>query len=173
MDPTPDPASVDDVVDRLKATVEERRSRGLYPDDLVHDLQEHFQRVASQRARPDLEEVHRRLDVLQAASDFTSSRIPLTSGSAAGVKLHALIARMVARQTEGVLAQMREFADATRAVLESMAETLEQPHGHVHADLVGQVDALFEHVAAFERAGVDDLRRRVAALEAAEPRDIG
>lgn len=172
MNATPEPPSVDDLVQRLRATVEERQRQGLYPPDLAHDLQAHFRRIASQRFLPDLEELHERLAALEALSDFSAARIPLTSANPAGAKLHALIARMVARQTEGVLAQIRDFAHGVRAVLASMAEALEQPHGHVHADLVGQVDALFEQVAAFERSGVDDLRRRVEALEAATRTDV-
>lgn len=172
MEPTPDQPSVDELVDRLKAQVEERERQGLYPPDLVHDLQSHFRRIASQRSLPDLEELHERLAVLETLSDFSASRIPLTSANPAGAKLHSLIARVVARQTDGILAQLRDFADGVRAVLESMTEALEKPHGHVHADLVGQVDALFEQVAAFERTGVDDLRRRVEALEAATRTDV-
>lgn len=155
MNGTPEPPSVDDLVDRLKTTVEERERQGLYPDDLAHDLGEHFRRIASQRSMPDLEELYQRLDALETASVFSTARIPLTSGMPGGGKLHALVARMVARQTEGILQQMQEFAHGVREVLHSMAEALAQPHGHVHADLVGQVDALFEQVAAFERrAGV-------------------
>jgi hydrogenase maturation factor HypE len=171
MEPTSDSPNVEQLVDGLKAQIEERERQGLYPADLAHDLQAHFRRIASQRSLPDLEELHERLGALEALSDFSAARIPLTSANPAGARLHALIARVVARQTEGVLAQMRDFAHGVQAVLESMAEALEQPHGHVHTDLVGQVDALFEQVAAFERGGTDDLRRRIEALEAATRSD--
>ena len=175
MEPTPEPPSVDELIDQLKAKVQEREREGLYPSELAHDLQEHFRRISSQRHLPNLEELHKRLDALDAVSEFSTAKIPLASGMPGGSKLHALVARMVARQTEGILEQMREFAGAVRVVLHSVAEALEEPHGHVHADLVGQIDALFEQVAAFERAPTasEDLRRRIEALEATDRTHAG
>jgi SAM-dependent methyltransferase len=174
MERPPEPSSIDELVEQLQAKVQERERQGQYPADLVHDLQAHFRRISSQRALPDLEDVHARLAALDALSTFDTERIPLGSGVPGGAKLHALVARLVARQTEGILEQMRDFATGVRAVLDSLAVALEQPHAHVHTDLVGQVDALFEQVAAFERgptdssAAVADLHRRVEALEGAE-----
>jgi SAM-dependent methyltransferase len=91
-----------------------------------------------------------------------------------GGQVHRAVGKLVARQTQGILEQVQEFADVLREALEQIVDALEDPYGHVHTDLVGQLDAAWERLAAWERGPVDsaasvaDLRRRVEALEAAE-----
>jgi 2-polyprenyl-3-methyl-5-hydroxy-6-metoxy-1,4-benzoquinol methylase len=61
---------------------------------------------------------------------------------------------------------------AVRAVLQEIAVVLEHPNAHVHAELLGQVDALMERFADLDQtptdpvAGLAELRRRVEQLEA-------
>lgn len=174
MEQAPEPPSVDELVDELRQRVEQREREGLYPPELVDDLQEHFRRIAAHRPSTDLDDVRTRLQALDAAARFSPAKIPLESGVAGGARFHALVGRLVARQTQGILEQVQQFADSLRLVLHAMAHAIEQPHSHVHADLTGQIDALFEHVAVLERGPADakavmaDLRGRVHALEAAE-----
>lgn len=174
MDPEPPAPSVDELIVELRTRVEQRESEGFYSADLSHELHEHFRRIVSHRSLAALDELEKRVEVLDALPAFTPTRIPLESGVPGGQKLHAAVAKMVSRQTQGILEQVQEFADGVRDVLRTMLAAMEEPHGHVHADLVGQIDSLFEHVAAFERgpsgskAAVADLRRRVEQLEAAE-----
>ena len=171
MERPPDTPNVDDLVVELKAKVEQREREGLYPTELAQELHEHFRRIVAQRSTPDLHDLRRQIENPDLLATFSPDRISLASGVPGGSKLHALVARLVARQTHGVLEQMQQFADAVRAVLEGVVGALEDPHNHVHADLVGQIDALFEHVASFERgpvgskAAMADLRRRMEQLE--------
>src|SRR5687768_1785529 len=151
MERPPDTPNVDDLVVELKAKVEQREREGLYPTELAQELHEHFRRIVAQRSTPDLHDLRRQIENPDLLATFSPDRISLASGVPGGGKLHALVARLVARQTAGVLEQMQQFADAVRAVLEGVVGALEDPHNHVHADLVGQIDALFEHVASFER----------------------
>lgn len=168
--PAPD---VDELVEELRSRVEQRRRDGLYPDDLVDRLDDHFRRIVGERSVVDFAAVQRRLDALDAVAAFDPARVSTASGVPGGRTLHATVARVVARQMQGVYEQMQAFADAVRDTLHEMAEAMAQPHTHVHADMLGQVDALFEQVAAFERGPVDSatavasLRARVEALEAA------
>lgn len=174
MEGTSDTPSVDDLIVQLKAKVEEREREGLYPTELAQELHEHFRRIVAQRSTPDLHDLRRQVEHPDLLAAFSPARISLESGVPGGSRLHAMVARMVARQTQGVLEQMQQFADAVRTVLAGVVAALEDPHNHVHADLVGQIDALFEHVASFERgpagseAAVADLRRRVQQLEEEE-----
>jgi hypothetical protein len=81
----------------------------------------------------------------------------------------------VARQTAGVRDQVQEYADGVRDVLVGIVAALEDPEGHVHADLVGQLDAVLERLTAAERravaaeAALAALAGRVEAMEAAVP----
>lgn len=168
-------AETDDVVARLQAMVEERRRRGEYPDGLERDLDEHFRRVVAFRASPEVGDLGSKLAELDRRGSFGTDRIAVDSRAPGGDKVHRLVSRLVARQTEGILAQVRDFADSARDVLHTLAEVVQSPHSHVHPDLVGQLDAVLERLAFYERGPADgsgavaDLRRRVEALESWEP----
>lgn len=170
-------SSVPDVgalVDELRARVEQREREGYYPPELSQRLHEHFRRIVGQRSVPDLDVLRRQVAVLDTVGSFNPARIPLTSGMPGGQKLHGAVAKVVSRQTSGILEQMQQFSDAVRLALQTVLAALEEPHAHVHADLLGQIDSLYERMSAFERgpigskAAVSALRARLEALEAAE-----
>jgi SAM-dependent methyltransferase len=175
MDVDGEAPNVDALVAELKARVEERRKQGLYPENLEHELHEHQRRIAHFRSVPDLDVIRNALDRLDVVGGFSPERIETESRLPGGRALHETVAKVVNRQTTGVLSQMQEFGDTVRLALRAILAVIEEP-AHVHADLVGQIDALFERVAAFERApssskaAVADLRRRVEELEAIEQR---
>jgi hypothetical protein len=105
---------------------------------------------------------------------FDPRRIPLTSKLPGGKALHRLVGRLVARQTEGVLDQVSDFAQAVYAGLASAFATLEDPSRAIYADLTSRMDAIFERLAALERPpeelliALRELRLRVEALEKAQ-----
>lgn len=146
--PTADTSAL---VEQLRARVEQRKQDGEYPAELVEDLEGHFRRVTSNRTGPDVHSMQVRIDQLQHASHFSTTRIPLDSGMPGGAKFHGAVAKAVSRQTLGILAQMQQFADAVVAALRVVLAEVDGPQSHVHAELIGQIDALFEHVAALER----------------------
>lgn len=155
--------------------VDERRRRGEYPEGLEYDLDQHFRRIVAYRTSAEVGDLEAQLADLDRRARFTVQRIELGSRAPGGEKIHRLVARVVGRQTEGVLAQLREFSDGVRDVLRSVAGIAQSPHGHVHSDLVGQLDAILERLASYERGPVDspaavvDLRRRVEELESWTP----
>ena len=176
MDGTPDGTpTIESLVDQLKARVEERRRHGEYPATLEEDLDAHFRRIVSHRFVPDLKELRRRLADVQDRMAFNPGRIGTDSSVPGGAALHRTMAKLVSRQTQGILEQVQEFAGALEQLLEVMVTALEDPI-HVHTDLVSQVDSILERISRYERGPVDssaatgELRRRVERLEAAERR---
>lgn len=169
-----DAPDLDVIVRDLRRTVDERRRAGDYPPGLEDELDAHLRRILAHRASVEPYAFRQRLGELIEASRFDVARISLESESAASAALHRAVARLVGRQTQGVLEQVQAFADAVRAALETLQRSLEDPHDHVHADLVGQLDAVLERLASYERAPADaapvvaDLLRRVEELEATE-----
>lgn len=167
---------VDELIGQLRARVEERRRQGAYPPGLEDDLDAHFRRIAAHRVVPDLDELKTKLTDLDARSRFGPDRIPVGSHIPGGDVLHRSVSKVVARQTQGILEQVQAFADGVREVLHRILAAIEDPYGHVHADLVGQIDGIFERLTGYERgpadsaAAVVDLRARVEQLEAAESR---
>jgi 2-polyprenyl-3-methyl-5-hydroxy-6-metoxy-1,4-benzoquinol methylase len=170
------PSEIDPLVDELRARVAERRRTGFYPEGLEDDLDAHFRRIVAHRRAADLADLRSDLEVLEVRGAFSRSRIPIDASMPGVDKVHRLISKVVSRQTQGILEQVQEFADTVREALGHISDALEDPHGHVHTDVVGQLDAVWERLAAWERGPVDsaaavgDLRRRVEALEAAEQR---
>lgn len=172
LDSNPD---VDALVRRLKEQVERRRREGIYPPTLEAEMDAHFQRIVAHRPSPyDYSALTAALSAVDEAMGFTPQRIAYESGVPGGSALHRTIAKVVSRQTNGVLEQIHAFAVAIRGVLREMAVVLEHPNAHVHAELLGQVDALLERSADIERAphGSDasllEIRERLERLEAAE-----
>ena len=161
----------DAVLARLRAKVEERRRSGAYPPGLEDGLEEHFRRIVAHRATPDFTGLRARLAALDERARFSAGRIHAQSQRPGGEAMHRAVSKVVARQTQGVLDQMKHYADGVRDVLEGVAAALEDP-AHVHADLVAQLDAVLERLAAAERralvaeATLADLARRVEQLEA-------
>ncbi|HEX2063353.1 MAG TPA: methyltransferase domain-containing protein [Acidimicrobiales bacterium] len=177
MEPESDPAGrVDALVAELRARVEQRRTEGAYPPGLEDELEAHFRRVAPRRETVDVEELRERLADLDARIAFDLDRISTESRLPGGEALHRSVAKVVARQTEGVLAQVQEYADGVRSMLGLLVEVLESHYGPFHERLADQIDAVMQRLDSYERGPVDsaaavgDLRRRVGALEAAERR---
>jgi 2-polyprenyl-3-methyl-5-hydroxy-6-metoxy-1,4-benzoquinol methylase len=141
---TPD---VDALVEQLRARVDERRRDGTYPDDLEDDLAADFERVLDRRGRrfPDLSPG---LSAVGAALAFDPARIPVDSERPGGDRLHRVVARLVARQIEGVFEQVGSFGAEVHRALEELARALENQS----VELNGRVDAVCERQAAQERA---------------------
>ena len=174
-EPQSPPPDLDAVIADLRSRVEERRRSGVYPDGLEERLEAHFRRIVAHRASPDFTDVRALLARLDDRARFGVERIHAQSQHAGGEVLHRTVGKVVARQTRGVLDQVQSYADAVREVLSGLVAALEDPEGHVHADLVGQLDAVLERLAASERraataeASLADLARRVELLEASIP----
>jgi SAM-dependent methyltransferase len=169
------PSAIDPLIDELRHRVAERRKAGFYPEGLEDELDAHFKRIVTHRRATDVMSLRSSLDVLEVRGAFSADRIQLTTSALpGGEQIHRVVSKVVARQTQGILEQVQQFADVVRDALGKIADALEDPYGHTHGDLVGQLDAIWERLAAWERGPVDsaaalaDLRRRVEALEAAE-----
>ena len=171
--PTPG-ADIDPLIEDIRARVAARRRDGFYPEGLEADLDSHFARVARGRRTTDVTALRDLLISLEVRGAFHRGRIQLDTSVPGGSQVHRVIGKTISRQTEGVLQQVQEFADAVRQTFAGLVDIVEYADTHVHADVTAQLDAVWERLAAFERGPVDspaavaDLRRRVEALEAAE-----
>jgi O-antigen chain-terminating methyltransferase len=168
-----DAPDVDALVEQLRAKVEQRRSEGVYPPGFEDDLDAHFRRIVAHRVTTDYN-VHDKLAELEQLLPLKSDRIPLDSRMPGGTALHKTVAKVVSRQTQGILEQVQLFASSTLEVLRAVTAALEDPSAHLHADLVGQIDVVFERLSAYDRGSEGDspavrnLRSRIEQLEEAE-----
>ena len=119
-----DPARVDELVRVLQARVEERRRSGVYPPGLQQELDARYARIVdSSGARSSLRDL---LDAVHETTDaLAADAIPLRSRVPGGGLLHRMVAKVVRRQTEGVIAQTRANAQAVAEALEAVAESIE------------------------------------------------
>ncbi|HEX4539301.1 MAG TPA: methyltransferase domain-containing protein [Acidimicrobiales bacterium] len=172
----PLPTDLDELLETLRSRVRDRREAGDYPSGLEVNLEAHFQRIVGTRASSDRSQFRAKLDRLAAFSSFSPDRIQTWSKLPGGSAIHRGVGKVTGRQTQGVLDQVQQFADALRDVLDELADTATDDHDHSHPDLVGMVDVLVERWASYERApvesaaGMADLHRRIEALEAREAR---
>src|SRR6185503_2671081 len=127
-------ASTEELLAQLRERVEERRRRGDYPPGLEQDLESHFRRIVSHGGAQALESVRSSLQSMETRMSFTRGRIPPESRYPGGSLVHRSVARLVSRQTQGVLDQVGAFALVVRETFESLLDVLETPSTHVHAD---------------------------------------
>ena len=154
--------------------METKRESGYYPPGLEDDLEAHFRRIVSHRREADTSMLQAHVERLNHLAGLSRERIPTDSGLPGGSTLHRLVAKAVARQTQGILEQVEELAAALRSVVSDLAVAIGQPGTHVHIDLVAQVDAVQERLSALERQPTEgpvalaELGRRLERLEALE-----
>jgi hypothetical protein len=166
---------LDRLLEDLRGEVDRRRQSGGYPPGLEDEL-DHLGRILGRDPLPGYDGVRRQLEVVSRLPPLGVARIPVTSRIPGGAVLHRLVARLTARQTTGVLQQTQQRFDALVELLVALVESMGGAETHVHADLVGLIDAILDRLASYERAGADagpataELARRVAALEVAEAR---
>lgn len=146
-----DRPDIDDLVEQLKARVEERRQQGVYPSGLEDELEQHFRRIAGHRVIPDYTALAHAIALLEQKASFNADLISTASAAPGGSLLHRTLAKIHRRQTDGILAQMQEFADATRDALRAVLLALEQPANHRHPEVIGEIDAILDRMATFER----------------------
>jgi hypothetical protein len=150
---------VDALVAELRAKVEERRRSGQYPPGLEEDLGAHFQRLLARRLEPPRPvDLRGPLARIEEALPLRRDRIPLDSQVPGGAVLHKSVAKLVARQTQGVVEQVQAFAEPVRQAIEALVIAVEDLTREVREELTAQVAAVVERQAAQERA---------AALQAA------
>jgi hypothetical protein len=166
---------LDRLLEDLRGEVERRRRAGSYPPGLEDEL-DHLGRILGRDPLPGYDRVRRQLEVVRRLPPLGVERIPPSSRIPGGALAHRVLARLTARQTTGVLQQVQQRFDALVDLLVAMIESAGGAETHVHADLVGLIDAMLDRLASYERAGGEggpagvELGRRVAALEVAEAR---
>lgn len=150
----PDRPDIDALVAALQARVAERRGRGDYPDGLEEDLTARFRHLVRHRitpARPfDVGDALRRM---AAALPLRRERIPVESARPGGEFVHGAVARLVGRQTQGVLQQVQAFAQPARESIEALAEAVERLDRTLREEVIPALDAVIERQAAAERQG--------------------
>jgi 2-polyprenyl-3-methyl-5-hydroxy-6-metoxy-1,4-benzoquinol methylase len=166
--------AIDDLITRLRTRVEERRANGEYPDGLEDELEAHFRRIVFHRSNAEVSQLQADVDSLDSHMVFTIGTVATDSDIPGGEILHKAMNKAVARTSQTIVDQVQELAIAVRRAIRTLAVAVQDPNTHVHADLIGHIDALAERLNSYERAPVDsdaavgDLRRRLEALERAE-----
>jgi 2-polyprenyl-3-methyl-5-hydroxy-6-metoxy-1,4-benzoquinol methylase len=165
-----DPPDIDELVARLRARVEARRRDGAYPAELEEELSAHFRRILHQRREPrSLPDAQGAVHAAGQALPLQAARIPLASGLPGGEVLHKTVARVVGRQTQGILEQVQAFAQPVQAALEALAQAVSELSRTVQVDVAQSLDALYERQAAQERVlaglGLSDRRVRPPSFQ--------
>lgn len=170
--------SVDELVALLKQRVAEREQAGEYPPGLEDELDAHFGRIAVHRMPSyNFDLLRQRIAGLEHVGSFSPDAIAMDTRLPGGSQLHRTVAKIVSRQTQGILAQVQRYADSVREVLWEIVAALESPAAHTHVELAGELDSVFERLAVYERAGspstaIAGLAQRVEELESLSRREF-
>jgi hypothetical protein len=148
-EPYNDELDLEKVLDELRQKVQQRRDSGELPAQLEHDLDVHFRTISPRLGtRPKI--ARHLLADLEEAIKFDRRRIDTSSKAPGGSAVHKLVAKLVARQTDGILEQMSEFARVTRSLMVSIVEVLESLSIEVNREIEGQIQVLMEKAAETE-----------------------
>ena len=131
--------------------------------------------------------LRRQIEAARRASRFSPDRIATSTKLPGGAALHKALSRLFLRQAHGILLQVQEFADRTLEALDAVVALADSPDGHRHVEVIEQLDAHSERLAALEVAAlavspaaqpgadvgpgvdpVDDVARRLERLETAD-----
>jgi 2-polyprenyl-3-methyl-5-hydroxy-6-metoxy-1,4-benzoquinol methylase len=144
---------IDALVAELRAKVEERRRAGEYPPGLEEDLASHFGRLLARRFDPPRPvDLRGPLTRIEEALPLRADRIPIASQVRGGAALHRTVAKVVGRQTQGILEQAQAFAEPVRQAIEALTIAVEDLTREVREDLTAQLAAVIDRQAAQERA---------------------
>src|SRR5687767_5300048 len=104
--------SVEELVAQLKQRVAEREQAGQYPPGLEQELDAHFERIAVHRTPAyNFDQLRDRIAALEVAGSFSPDDIAMDTRIPGGSQLHKTVAKLVSRQTQGILAQMQRYSD--------------------------------------------------------------
>jgi hypothetical protein len=179
-----EPTELDRALEQIRQKVNERRAAGEYPLGYEEELDAPFNAVmGTGRAVMQLDSALARL---RAIPPFSPSLIATTSRAPAGSAVHSAVAKLVTRQTSGILQQVQRHREATDAVLAALvrsqlatqaaAGTSRESAGHDSTMPESpwtpeRIDELLHRLAVLEqvRARLDTLESRLAAVEASTP----
>jgi SAM-dependent methyltransferase len=168
------------VLEELRARVAERKAAGHYPDDLPDRMAAHFDALLRRRGNLSEPSHDQRLeDALSSAREagrIALDRIPTTSRVPGGAVVHRTLRKATARETRGVVQQVRQSNDAVRGVLEALIARVRELENGTTVELSGIDQRLAESTASLRRveerggrltADAAVQRARTDALEAA------
>lgn len=145
---------------RLKERLEERKRSGLYPRDMLEQLDAYGREVAPSLAPPPdhvapLRPVADRILGLRFGVDYeTGSRVP------GGGKIHELMAKAQARQAQKIVDQLNDLTAIVAEAIDGIVTALEHPSAHEHHDIDNHLAAL-----RTRQRELDDAARRAVSTE--------
>jgi hypothetical protein len=151
-----------EALDRIRKRVEERREAGEIPAGLEEQLDRHYrgmvsQMVSEQRVIAGLKGA---VESFDDAPEFSRSRIDYSSSSIVARVFHRVWGKLSARQTEGILQQLRDYNSLVRRAVDRMSEVIESLAVHGHPDTERRVATLADRLS--------DLEHRTSRLESRE-----
>jgi 2-polyprenyl-3-methyl-5-hydroxy-6-metoxy-1,4-benzoquinol methylase len=164
-------ARLDDVVERIRKRVEERRRAGAYPEDLEEVLDEHFKRLVGSRPESS-PAVFEELDALaHQLTHFRFAReIPSTSSNIPGGELaHNTLNRVFARQVDGIIGHLQHYASIVARSTTLLTEVALSIAHEFNTKVLQQLDDLQLRLAEQKRtlnrldSDLLEMRSRVAA----------
>jgi hypothetical protein len=143
---------LDRVIDEIRDAVAAKTAAGAYSDSIDDELRSHVTRRREQRDTVAAAAVFDALGRLGDRSAISQDRIDLSSGLPGGRLAHRATGALVSRQIDGLSEQFNEFTAELLPALHALAALATDAAAHGHADLVHELDAIQDRLAAVERS---------------------
>ena len=164
---------VDDIVEHLRAVVDQRRTTGEYPIGMETELDAEFASIVSATKRHELDgdEIGRRLEALRGAVRNVSGVAETGSRVPGGSALHGSIGRLIERHTNHVAHGVREVGDAVVSALTEIERLLRVQRAADERQLNDVLAGVLDRLAAVDElmSSVRSIERRLAQLESQQP----
>jgi hypothetical protein len=150
--------------------VRDRRAAGLYPDGLEAELDAYFATIARHLDERviDADLLTESVRIAEVRSALHPDRIITDSSIPLGAGIHRAVAKVVSRQTQGVIEQVNEALVAIVEALRQCDVLMQQLATHEHVGLASIASAAADRAAAFEAvsARVGRLEKELSHLRA-------
>ena len=145
MPPSPIESNEDEtaaVLKQIKKRVADRRSSGDYPPGLEDQLDRHYRQILKGFDTEETPDLHMALQNLRAASVFHPTQIETWAKNPFKRFLHRVTAKLVIRQTRGVLNQIEQHVIALDSLLNLIVDNMQDPvtGTHDHSPLSNKKD---------------------------------
>ncbi|MGB8859286.1 MAG: hypothetical protein WCC60_08520 [Ilumatobacteraceae bacterium] len=161
--------AVEEIVERLRRQIAQRRQNGDYPIGLEAELEAEFDGILAAMRRRELntDGLSGHVDSLRHRVDEVVGLTPTTSGIPGGAAVHRLVGRLIGRQTTGLAAGVRAVGYEAVDALVEVVRLLEAQRSADERQLTEVVAAVIDRLTVIDQlvSSVTEIERRLDAID--------
>jgi len=165
--------AVEEIVEKLRRQIAQRRSDGDYPLGLEAELEAEFDGVLAAMRRHEVgtSALVERVTALRTQVDEIGVGTATTSNIPGGALIHKVVGRVVGRQTNGLAADVRLAGHEAAAAMAEVIRLFDAQRQADERQLVEVVSSVIDRLAVIDQliSAVNQIERRLDAIEVSAP----